>query len=205
MKQFTEYSVHEGEKIKGSRFIVTTVPISSFEDVRNIILDLQATHSNANHHCWAVRLRDGVERVNDDGEPNGSAGAPILQRMQRADLMDSLIVVTRYFGGTKLGVGGLMKAYGGAAGEAIDAVNLQQMVMMDQVEIQFTYSDQSTIRSVIHAHSGVLETEFYTDMVKWTVLFEMGLQSHFIEQCFDRTSGRVTPVFKAQKLIRMPS
>ena len=118
MKRFVNLQTVEVDKIKGSRFIVTVSPISTENHFKDILSSLQKAHPNANHHCWAWRLAgDSRERSSDDGEPSGSAGEPILQRMRRAELIDSMIVVTRYFGGTKLGVGGLVRAYGGAAGE----------------------------------------------------------------------------------------
>lgn len=205
IRQFKQYEVYEGEKIKGSRFIATCVPVSSLIDVRNVISSLQSEHPNANHHCWAVRFADGQERSNDDGEPGGSAGQPILQRIQRAELVNSLVVVTRYFGGTKLGVGGLIRAYGGAACEAIQTVEIQTMTSVDIVELEFAYSDQSILRTVVHASNGIFDVEVYTDVVSWRVLLHPEFSTIFTEQCFDRTSGRVMPQINGQKLIMIES
>lgn len=205
IKQFKQYEVYEGEKIKGSRFIATCVPVSSLSDVRNVISALQNEHPSANHHCWAVRFADGLERSSDDGEPGGSAGFPILQRLQRADLVDSLVVVTRYFGGTKLGVGGLIRAYGGTAGDAILAVQIQTMTLVDIVELEFAYSDQSILRTLVHAYNGMFDIESYTDVVFWSVLFNSEVSAVFAEQCFDRTSGRIMPHINGQKLIMIES
>ena len=115
---------------------------------------LQKAHPNANHHCWAWRLTADRERSSDDGEPSGSAGEPILQRMKRAELIDSMIVVTRYFGGTKLGVGGLVRAYGGSAGEVITQVPLETLIEKDAWTISMQYPDQSLIKSIIASNRG---------------------------------------------------
>lgn len=202
MKQFQQYEVYEGDKIKGSRFIAVSVPVSSLNDVRNIISTLQHQHPHANHCCWAVRLTSGVERSNDDGEPNGSAGAPILQRLQRANLLDSLIVVVRYFGGTKLGVGGLIRAYGGCANAAIEHATIQAMRVVSIYELCFSYSEQSLIRPVVYSHGGQLESESYTHVVRWVVLLVPNQAQNFVEQCIGRTSNRVIPEYKGQKMIR---
>ena len=205
IKQFQQYEVYEGEKIKGSRFIATCVPVSSLNEVRNVISALQNEHPSANHHCWAVRFADGQERSNDDGEPGGSAGQPILQRLQRAELIDSLVVVTRYFGGTKLGVGGLIRAYGGTAGAAIQAVQIQTMISVDIIELTFAYSEQSVLRGLIHTYNGIFDTEVYTNEIFWRILLHPDVRTQFIEQCFDRTSGRIMPNFNGQKLIMIES
>jgi putative IMPACT (imprinted ancient) family translation regulator len=120
-------------------------------------------------------------------------------------LVDSLVVVTRYFGGTKLGVGGLIRAYGGTAGEAIQAVQIQTMTSVDIVELEFAYSDQSVLRTLVHASNGIFDGEVYTDVVSWRVLLRPEFSTIFTEQCFDRTSGRVMPQINGQKLIMIES
>ncbi len=109
-------------RVRGSRFIATAIPISSREHVSEAIDDLRKEFWEASHHCYAYQLApDGSDyRFSDDGEPSGSAGKPILLVLQRAELLDTLIVVTRYFGGTKLGVGGLARAYGEAAADVLE-------------------------------------------------------------------------------------
>ena len=193
MKRFIQSETFETEKIKGSRFIVTTSPVESEEDVKGILLDLKKNHPNANHHCWAWRLGTDRERSSDDGEPSGSAGEPILQRMRRAELVDSLIVVTRYFGGTKLGVGGLVRAYGGAAGEAILNCRLQRLVQRSIWYLTVSYADQSVIKAIVRSSNGEIVGERYTDTVYLTVHTDPLVHDNFINQCTDRTSGRVVP------------
>jgi uncharacterized YigZ family protein len=193
MKRFIQSETFETEKIKGSRFIVTTSPVESEEDVKGILLDLKKNHPNANHHCWAWRLGTDRERSSDDGEPSGSAGEPILQRMRRAELVDSLVIVTRYFGGAKLGVGGLVRAYGGSAGEAIMNCTLQCLVQRSIWRLSISYADQSVIKAIVRSSNGEIVGERYTDTVYLTVHTDPIVHDNFINQCTDRTSGRVVP------------
>ena len=100
-------------KEKGSKFLAFAYPVSSEEDIGRIITDLRKQYHDARHHCYAWRLGPEKDRfrVNDDGEPSGSAGKPIFGQIRSMDLSDVLVVVVRYFGGTLLGVGGLIRAY----------------------------------------------------------------------------------------------
>lgn len=114
---------HETE-VRGSRFLCLLAPVADETQARQVIAAVRAAHPAANHHCWAYVLgADGdVQRSSDDGEPGGTAGLPMLQMLTRRGVHCAVAVVTRYFGGTKLGAGGLARAYGGAVGEALDAL-----------------------------------------------------------------------------------
>lgn len=112
---------HEAEPSKGSRFIATVVPVSNEAAAKAALEEIVHEMPDATHHCWAWRIASPViDRAGDDGEPSGSAGRPILAALSGRDIVDTAVIVTRYFGGTKLGVGGLVRAYGGAAGQALD-------------------------------------------------------------------------------------
>jgi len=112
---------------KGSKFIAYLYPINSENDIKEIIVSLKADHPKARHHCWALRLSPDrtVFRLNDDGEPSGTAGRPILNTLLSNEITDVLAVVVRYFGGTLLGVPGLINAYKSAT---IDAVNNAKII-----------------------------------------------------------------------------
>ena len=105
------------QKLRGSRFIGTALPVRTREEAEAAVADIRREYHDATHNCYAYRLgaAGGESRSNDDGEPSGSAGRPILGVLERAGLTDLLVVVTRYCGGTKLGMGGLARAYGGTA------------------------------------------------------------------------------------------
>jgi uncharacterized YigZ family protein len=112
---------YEPASTKGSRFIATVVPITNEDEAKVALAGVANELPDASHHCWAWRIaRPVIDRAGDDGEPGGSAGRPILAQLTGRDLVDTAVIVSRYWGGTKLGVGGLVRAYGGAAGEALD-------------------------------------------------------------------------------------
>ena len=126
---------------KGSKFIAYAYPVTSDDDIKPIVQQLRAEHSKARHFCWALRLSPdrSLFRIQDDGEPSGTAGRPILNAMLSADITNTLIVVVRYFGGTLLGVPGLINAYKTAAAEAISAAEIVEKTVNDIYELKFDY------------------------------------------------------------------
>jgi uncharacterized YigZ family protein len=113
--------VHETE-INRSRFLCALAPAATEEEAQAFIASVRKEHADANHNCWAyvIGADAAVQKAGDDGEPGGTAGVPMLQMLLRRDMRYVVAVVTRYFGGVKLGAGGLIRAYGGAVGEALD-------------------------------------------------------------------------------------
>ncbi|WP_214226519.1 YigZ family protein [Pedobacter sp. B4-66] len=128
-------------KDKGSKFIAYAYPIRTDEEVKTILQNLRSEHPKARHFCWALRLSPdrSIFRIQDDGEPSGTAGRPILNTLLSADITNILIVVVRYFGGTLLGVPGLINAYKTAAAEAIKEANVVEKTVNDIYEITFDY------------------------------------------------------------------
>jgi uncharacterized YigZ family protein len=128
-------------KDKGSKFISFAFPVGSEEEIRTLVQQIRKEHHSARHHCYAWRL--GPEklhfRANDDGEPSSTAGKPILGQIQSFDLTNILIVVVRYFGGTLLGVSGLINAYRNAASDAIIHADIIEKLVEKQVLIEFDY------------------------------------------------------------------
>ena len=141
---------------KKSRFVAYVVPVASVEDIEEELARLRRRYHDATHHCTAYRILIGeevVEASNDDGEPSGSAGLPILQQLQKADLVNLLAVVVRYYGGTKLGVGGLVRAYGGAAAEALASAPVIVQRIETVLSIAFPTEANSGLMGTIHRHS----------------------------------------------------
>jgi len=127
----------EGQfKDKGSRFLAFACPVESEEEIKEYLQSLKKEHHSARHHCFAWRLGAGKERfrANDDGEPSSTGGRPILGQIQKLDLTNILVVVVRYFGGTLLGVSGLINAYSAAAADALR----QARILTKTVEISFS-------------------------------------------------------------------
>lgn len=126
---------------KASRFLSLAVPVTSEEEVKRKLEEIRKAYYDANHHCFAYRLGKTGEtyRYSDDGEPSGTAGRPIHGQILSRGLSDVLVVVTRYFGGTKLGVPGLINAYRTAASEALDHAEKVEILITDSLEIVFEY------------------------------------------------------------------
>lgn len=137
-------------KDKGSRFISYAFPVNSEEQIRDIVQSIKKEHHSARHHCYAWRL--GSEkllfRANDDGEPSSTAGKPILGQIQSFDLTNILIVVVRYFGGTLLGVSGLINAYRNAALDAINQAEIVEKLVEKRFLIEFDYGAMNEVMKI---------------------------------------------------------
>lgn len=161
MEQRDTYTSVAGEsrgtyREKASRFIGLALPVESEEEARLKLETVRKEYYDANHHCFAYRLGPSGEtyRISDDGEPSGSAGRPIHGQLLSANLSDILIVVVRYFGGTKLGVPGLINAYRTAAKEAIAHAVLREKVLTDRFTVTFEYAHMNDIMKILK-ESGV--------------------------------------------------
>lgn len=138
-------------KEKGSKFIALAYPMKSEEAIKRELADLRKHYHNARHHCFAWRLGADLERyrVNDDGEPSGSAGKPIFGQIQSRELTNVLVVVIRYFGGKLLGVSGLINAYRSAASEALDRSLIMELKVNHQLKLEFGYPQMNSVMKVI--------------------------------------------------------
>ncbi|MGN8068704.1 IMPACT family protein [Mucilaginibacter sp. 22184] len=151
---------------RGSKFLAYAYPINSENDIKGIITNLKAEHPKANHHCWAMRLSidRGVFRVNDDGEPSGTAGRPILNTLLSRDLTNIVVVVVRYFGGTLLGVPGLINAYKVATEEALNQATIIHKTVNDIYTISFDYLQMNDVMRVIKDDNlAILHQQFDND------------------------------------------
>ncbi|MDB5060447.1 MAG: YigZ family protein [Mucilaginibacter sp.] len=136
---------------RGSKFLAFAYPISSDSEIKPIVTHLKAEHPKANHHCWAIRLGidRSVFRVNDDGEPSGTAGRPILNTLLSKNITNVLVVVVRYFGGTLLGVPGLINAYKAATEAALSEAQLIDKTVNDIYTITFEYLQMNDVMRII--------------------------------------------------------
>lgn len=148
-------------KDRGSRFIAYTYPIKSADDFKKILAHLKKEHPKANHHCFAYRLgTDGnTFRSSDAGEPSGTAGKPILGQIDSKNATDLLIVVVRYFGGTLLGVPGLINAYKSAAAMALQVTPLIRKPVLLHYNIQFDYTQLSDVMNVLKQFDCMVEQQ----------------------------------------------
>lgn len=158
-------------KVNGSRFIGDAYPVADRDAADAQIEAVQARERDATHHCTAYRVGPSgdVFCYNDDGEPSGTAGPPILRQIDGRDLTNTLVVVTRYYGGTKLGTGGLVRAYGDAAAEALDAARIVERVIRVPVRIGFDYDDTSAANRLLQQFDVDVIDRDYTDVTRWTL------------------------------------
>jgi uncharacterized YigZ family protein len=136
---------------RGSKFIANAYPLSTEIELKNIVSQLKNEHPKANHHCWAMRLSidRSVFRLNDDGEPSGTAGRPILNTLLSRDLTNLAVIVTRYFGGTLLGVPGLINAYKLATEDALSHSVIIEKTVNDIYTLEFDYIQMNAVMKII--------------------------------------------------------
>ncbi|SMO42958.1 uncharacterized protein, YigZ family [Saccharicrinis carchari] len=145
-------------KEKGSKFLSYAYPVFSEEEIKKHIHHLREEYYNARHHCFAWQLgADGARyRANDDGEPSGTAGKPILGQLRSNELSNILVVVVRYFGGTKLGVPGLIRAYKEATADAINNAIVIERTVNDNYKVYFAYAAMNDIMKIVKEENLVI-------------------------------------------------
>ncbi len=184
-------SRHEPEAIKGSRFIATVAPVDDEAGARALVDELWREMPDATHHCWALRLaQPSLERAVDDGEPGGSAGRPILAAVVGRDVVDVCVVVTRYYGGTKLGVGGLVRAYGGAAAAALDHAVLVPRVQTEPWVVTHGYEDGPAVQRTLERLGIPCDDVDYGQQVRRTLAVPVADRSAVARALADATAGR---------------
>ena len=137
------------EKIKRSVFIANVSACHDDEEARAFLNGIASQHRDATHNCRAYILADGTEYSSDDGEPSGTAGRPILNAIKRAELVNVIVVVTRYYGGVKLGVRGLIDAYGGVAAKAIDLAGRVECVITKKLTVSLGYAEVGRVTRLL--------------------------------------------------------
>lgn len=156
-------------EVKKSRFIGIAMPCESEQQALQLLRKLAAQHANANHlaFAWRIRQPEGfiTERFYDAGEPSGTAGRPILAPMQGENLINAVVAVIRYFGGIKLGTGGLTRAYGNAAKQALAAAEFQPFVAMQQLTLTIDYSQLQMLEYQLKQCNGHILDQQFTDNV----------------------------------------
>jgi len=188
---FSESHNVEIEPIKKSRFFAHGAPVSSVEMAMHFVQSVREVQPDASHYCYAWRLSGGGTRVWDDGEPAGTGGKPILARLEGNNLYDVIIVVTRFYGGTKLGKGGLIRAYGGGATELIAASTIRMVRMCSVLPLSLSYADQGVVHSIARAMGVEVLSESFGSVVSLELSVPVEVADEFAAQVTERTSGRV--------------
>lgn len=185
----TIHEIAEAEIIeKKSKFIASASPIETEDDAQAFIDVIRKKHFNARHHCYAYQL-DEIKRYSDGGEPTGTAGLPILHILSGNEIRNSIIVVTRYFGGTLLGTGGLTRAYSSAAKAVLSKAVIIEKKLVKIISVKTDYSQSSKVQhEILNGGNTICETN-YTDIVEFVVFVEFGLCDNFIKVMNEATSA----------------
>lgn len=183
----------QGEtEIKKSRFIGYAAPVKSEEDAYAFVERIRKQHYAARHNCFAFAIgsENTLLRFSDDGEPQGTAGKPILEVITGQELVDICIVVTRYFGGTLLGTGGLVRAYTEAAKLALGDAGVHTMQLVKQVDITTNYNDSGKVQYLLgNSEARVCGTD-YTEDVRFHVFVPVNAYGRIEKQITESTSAR---------------
>ena len=181
-------------KVKGSRFIGHVAQCETREAAEAFIAEISKKHYDATHHCTAYRVGIGDDaqwRYNDDGEPSGTAGKPIYDMIEGRGLTQVCCVVTRYFGGTKLGCGGLVRAYGQAAADALDQAGRQTRYVHDDIRIAYPYDSTGVVMHLVERFEGRVEASDYTEETVQTIRLRRSRSEAFVRELVEASAGRV--------------
>jgi len=174
-------------KEKGSSFIAQVYPILQEADVKSILTEIKKAHPKARHICYGYRFGPDMDyyRINDDGEPSGTAGRPILGQLIKHELENTLIAVVRYFGGTLLGTAGLGNAYKSAAESSIFNAEIVTILRKSYFGFEYKYSSEKFIESSIKILQGRIELKSYSESVQATISFPISKSDLVIETIRD--------------------
>jgi len=154
-------------KVKGSKFIGHVFHVLNRPQAESIYSNIRRKYHDATHNCYAYRISPDEFRYSDDGEPNGTAGTPIYQVLENKDLVQTIIIVTRYFGGTKLGTGGLSRAYSACAQEVLANTKIEIKVKYRTITIETEYDTLSKLINSVNKFMGIIGKTEYTDTISY--------------------------------------
>lgn len=196
---------HEIE-IRKSRFICSLFRVTTEDDARERIEVVRKRYWDANHNCtaWIIGPGQRLQRSSDDGEPSGTAGVPMLEVLRRRELTDTLAVVTRYFGGTLLGAGGLIRAYGGSVSAAIGAIGVVERKPLAVQTLVATYDDAGRIEHAIRASGYALDDVAYDTDVRFQLVMEPEDVDGFAHWIGELTNGAIRPEDGGTRFVEVP-
>ncbi len=189
------------DKIKRSRFIAMAAPIGSPDEAATFVSAARARFHDARHHPFAWRLAD-VSRASDDGEPRHSAGLPILREIEGRELLGVAVVVARYFGGVKLGTGGLARAFGAAAAAVLDAAETRRLSVRTPISVRVPYSGLPAVQAALRSLGVEPAHADYTDAVHLVLHLPPSRVDAALTQLRDATGGAA--ILEASEPIVVP-
>ncbi|MGM0867007.1 MAG: YigZ family protein [Bacillota bacterium] len=185
------YGEHE-INIERSRFITYVYRAETEEEAQEFITSIKKKHHDANHNCSAYMIGENnlIQKANDDGEPSGTAGVPMLEVLKKRDLKDTVVVVTRYFGGIKLGTGGLIRAYGRATSEGLNATGIVERRLMRVMKTKIDYTWLGKVENEVRSSNYQLKEIHYLDAVEIEVYVEEASKQQFVDWMTELTNGQ---------------
>ena len=185
-------SEKEIEKIKGSRFIGRLYRVKDRDEAELKLEEVRKKYYDATHNCFAYTVGtddNAVVRSSDDGEPSGTAGRPMLTVLESSGLKNVILIVSRYYGGTNLGTGGLIKAYTEAAKAAVNSAGIQIVEKRENVGFSYGYDMTSLVMSILSKYECVTVSEEFTDVPSIIVSVNRGYVADFSKEIFERSNG----------------
>ncbi|WP_064091865.1 YigZ family protein [Rossellomorea aquimaris] len=178
--------------IERSRFIAHVNRVESEAEAQDFISDIKKKHWDASHNCSAYMIGETnlIQKANDDGEPSGTAGVPMLEVLKKRDLKDTIVVVTRYFGGIKLGAGGLIRAYGKATSEGLNATGIVERSLMRVMKTKIDYTWLGKVENEVRSSHYQLKDIHYLDAVEVEVYVEEASKENFVDWMTELTNGQ---------------
>ena len=177
---------------KRSRFLGHVRMVETEDEARAFIAEMKKKYYDARHNCWCYSIKDGPERYSDDGEPQGSAGIPMLEVLRRQGVTNAVCVVTRYFGGVLLGTGGLLRAYTKCTVDALQAAGISAVRRWVETELPCTYAQMEKLKLEAAAAGGIVADVEYGAGVTLKVLVPEEKSADFSARIFDQSAGSVT-------------
>ena len=184
-----------------SRFITTVERATTVEDARAFIASIRDEMPDASHHVYAFRVGHGntvTEGMSDDGEPSGTSGPPTLAVVRGSDLGDIVVVTTRYFGGTLLGTGGLVRAYSDSVRQALETLPTEVKAAKTQIGMDMPYSLYEQVKLLIAEHKGSIDDEIFAGDVTIIATFLRDVVPAFQAELTELSSGQIEPILLAQ-------
>lgn len=171
-------------KDKGSKFISSAFPVSDEQEIKSILEEVRKEHHEARHHCYAYMLGKDMQvwRANDDGEPSGTAGRPILGQIKSFGLTNVLIIVSRYFGGTLLGVSGLINAYKSAAGSALSNAEITDHIINESYRITYPYSAMNDVMKILKEENVIQAEQTFELECRIRIQFRLSISKKILSR-----------------------
>ncbi len=210
MSESSEYYVPAGAgeaefTEKRSRFLGHIRPVQSEEEARAFIAEMKKKYYDARHNCWCYLIREGAERYGDDGEPQGTAGIPMLETLRREGVSNVVCVVTRYFGGVLLGTGGLLRAYTKSAKDALNAAGIAAVRAWTEADIPCPYAAAERLKAELIACGGIAVDTEYAAAVTIKAIIPSELTEKLAARIFDVSGGSVklVPTGQTHRAVRI--